>query len=717
MKPRIERIKVKRGGPLEKDFEIQPGDLNLIYGLNETGKTYLVESLVRLLFKTQGRDAPEWKLREWDANGKILVSGIEEEGQATSFGKTSKKLEDYRCGEDDHLPRDFSRLLVVRAGETVLSGDPGEDGINRDILKDYLSEERLLDELLERISITIQGAQVEEKAIVGDNRGEVRKQKGLKKGVSNLNELLEEVKQNFSEGPVSILRKELEARQEMHEDLGRARRHQAYLLRSNLKDLEEDKPALEGLEILGEMESSIDQYDGKVSEGVLLEKELKELQDAVGKRQWCEEALKNYDEIVNRRSVKGQERAWGIGAACALIASVAGGFIGQKWLLGAGAVLSLVCGWIFSRKLLGAAPVAASDNVELKRMDQQYQEHFGKALGDRASLTKRIGSLQEDLGKARAKQDQLDKSNSAAGKLRVRIDGFFLQAGFEDLDSSDWRKTLAEMRASHRAIEGKITGCAEKLRDLLVPVEEDLEGDPGIAWDPGRFEDLTTEVEQLETEIELEDGRLDDLKERVALQVGSRVATGWDLLLDSLQEQKESRLREYRECTADILAKIELCRVLEGMRQKETERIEQGLKKDDLTDPLSSLTGKRYQSIHLDGEGGLELGDGEGNYYALGKLSTGVREQICLALRFGFASIALGGPAFLLLDDAFQHSDWKRRPRMIEYVVKLVNQGWQVFYFTMDDHIRDQFEKVGQVLGSDRFFSMDLGAGDPAFAG
>ena len=166
MKPRIERIKVKRGGPLEKDFEIQPGDLNLVYGLNETGKTYLLESLVRLLFKTQGRDAPGGNLREWDTNGKSLVSGIEGEGQGTSVSKTSKKLEDYRCGEDDHLPREFSRLLVVRAGETVISADPGEDGISRDILKDYLSEERLLDELLEGISKTLQGAQVTEKAII-----------------------------------------------------------------------------------------------------------------------------------------------------------------------------------------------------------------------------------------------------------------------------------------------------------------------------------------------------------------------------------------------------------------------------------------------------------------------------------------------------------------------------------------------------------------------
>ena len=700
MNPRIERIKVKRGGPLEKDFEIQPGDLNLVYGLNETGKTYLLESLVRLLFKTQGRDAPEWNLREWDTNGKILVSGIEEEGQVTSFGKTSKKLEDFRCGEDDHLPREFSRLLVVRAGETVISADPGEDGISRDILKDYLSEERLLDELLERISATVQGAQVTEKAIVGDNRGELKKQKGLKKEVEALNKLLEEVKENYSEGSVSILRKDRAARQELCEDLGRSKRHQAYLLRSELKQLEEERSALEGLEVLGEMESSIDQHDGKVSDGILLEKEVKELQEAVGKRQWCEEALKNYDEIINRRSVKGPEKAWGIGAACALIASVAGGFLEQNWLLGAGAALSLFCGWMFSRKLLGAAPVAASDNVELKRMDQQYQEHFGKALGDRASLTERIGSLQEDRGRAGARQEQLDQSNSEAGKLRARLAGFFLQAGFEELDSGDWRKTLAEMRSSHKAIETKISGCQEQLRNLLVPVEDDLEADPGMAWDPGRFEELTTELEQLETEIEVEDGRLADLKERVALQAGSRVTTGWDVLLDSLQDQKESKLGEYRECTADILAKIELCRVLEDMRQKETERIEQGLKKGDLTTPLSSLTGKRYQSIHLDGEGGLELGDGEGNYYALRKLSTGVREQICLALRFGFASIALGGPAFLLLDDAFQHSDWERRPRMIKYVVELVRQGWQVFYFTMDNHIRDQFCEAGQELGS-----------------
>ena len=47
---RIKRIKVDRGGPLRSDFEFEPGDLNLIYGKNETGKTYVVESLIKFLF-------------------------------------------------------------------------------------------------------------------------------------------------------------------------------------------------------------------------------------------------------------------------------------------------------------------------------------------------------------------------------------------------------------------------------------------------------------------------------------------------------------------------------------------------------------------------------------------------------------------------------------------------------------------------------------------
>ena len=43
---------------------------------------------------------------------------------------------------------------------------------------------------------------------------------------------------------------------------------------------------------------------------------------------------------------------------------------------------------------------------------------------------------------------------------------------------------------------------------------------------------------------------------------------------------------------------------------------------------------------------------------------------------------------FLLLDDAFQHSDWERRESLVDYILQLVeDHDWQIFYFSMDDHL------------------------------
>jgi uncharacterized protein YhaN len=89
-------------------------------------------------------------------------------------------------------------------------------------------------------------------------------------------------------------------------------------------------------------------------------------------------------------------------------------------------------------------------------------------------------------------------------------------------------------------------------------------------------------------------------------------------------------------------------------------------------------------------------------------MSTGAREQVFLALRLGFASINMKGEtAFLILDDAFQHSDWKRRKNLLYQTLSLVKTGWQVFYFTMDDHIKHLFEKAGTKFEG-QFRSFDL---------
>jgi len=104
----------------------------------------------------------------------------------------------------------------------------------------------------------------------------------------------------------------------------------------------------------------------------------------------------------------------------------------------------------------------------------------------------------------------------------------------------------------------------------------------------------------------------------------------------------------------------------------------------------------------------LGLGSDQDEEYLLAAVSTGTQEQACIALRIGFASIAMESqPAFLILDDAFQHSEWNRRDRLVAHTVGLVRAGWQVFCFTMDDHIRDLFIQAGEPLG-DGFVTREL---------
>ena len=137
---RIERIKINRGGPLESDFELEPGDLNLIYGRNQTGKTYVVESLIKFLFKTNSRAPVDWGLRDWDIAGRAIVSGLESD--PVTFTKSGDQLEDYwEAGLG--LPQELSRLLVVRAGETPPAKEG--DGGGRDLLQASVAGQGLPD--------------------------------------------------------------------------------------------------------------------------------------------------------------------------------------------------------------------------------------------------------------------------------------------------------------------------------------------------------------------------------------------------------------------------------------------------------------------------------------------------------------------------------------------------------------------------------------------
>jgi uncharacterized protein YhaN len=183
-------------------------------------------------------------------------------------------------------------------------------------------------------------------------------------------------------------------------------------------------------------------------------------------------------------------------------------------------------------------------------------------------------------------------------------------------------------------------------------------------------------------------------------------AADWESLLAGMESRMADLQKQYRNITARMIAQFAVHTVLEQVGLEEARMIEEGLQSAAIGESIRLMC-PRYQSLRSTEEG-LVVTDGDDNEFAVKDLSTGAREQVFLGARLGFARRALDDlPAFLVLDDAFQHSDWTRRERLVKEVLTLVEAGWQVLYFTMDDHIRDLFHTAGQTLGK-RFVSYDL---------
>lgn len=126
-----------------------------------------------------------------------------------------------------------------------------------------------------------------------------------------------------------------------------------------------------------------------------------------------------------------------------------------------------------------------------------------------------------------------------------------------------------------------------------------------------------------------------------------------------------------------------------------------------ISDLIKTFTAGRYDRVSVQEE--QLLVKNEAQSYALADLSSGAREQILLALRMGFASIVCGKQSlFLILDDAFQYSDWQRREALVLQAVKAVRSGWQVIYLTMDDDIRDRFLDAAEALDEGMFKQIEL---------
>jgi len=697
---RIDRIKINRGGPLKADFNFEPGDINLIYGHNETGKSYIVEAIINFLFRTGKKSTDYWQPRGLNfAGGAITVSSLPD--GPVKFSRTNKKLDDY-WEKEIGLPPDFSRLLVVKEGETRLTAEP--DGVGESILRNCLSGVSLLDRIEKRIPDTVKKAEVCDKEIHGDQMGEIKQRKEYKNSRVKLDDVLRDTENAYTSARIPELqRKQREINTEL-EMLEKAKRYHAYCLKNQIDDLKIRKEALPSEEALSKLESDINVYEDRI--GVVHRKTaaIAELETAEQNYKWADNALEYYKEITTERMVTAPKPIYMVLAFFLLIGTVVAGFLNFRIpmaILAAGSLAFSIFYLMGMRRVLASAGV----NKELERLKAELRSRYG--FDDIVTLKAQFYKLGEEHIEAKTLKKELEEELTPDLKSRdVSIGGEFRRFTGKEIPSKDWRSTITELRSELGGLTDNINSLDKKLISLSVSEEDLLDQDPGIEWDPNSYNTLKERQMKIGGELNEEQQNLEKLKIRIASETNSD-STDWEDLIGALRVKREKVARDYRDWTAKILAKIHVNTVIQELRKEENTKIAFGLASDTLTNTLYAITGC-YKGMRYDDEDGLMLITDEDEEYRLAEVSTGAREQALLAMRMGFSSMMMKGQtAFLILDDAFQHSDWPRRTNLTDQILRVVQSGWQVFYFTMDNHIRDLFLKVGEKVG-DRFKSLEL---------
>ncbi len=498
------------------------------------------------------------------------------------------------------------------------------------------------------------------------------------------------------------MEKERDSLLERIAELEDARRYRAFLMDGEVQKREIELEELPSDSDLIKLGTDVSLYRARKRERDEIQDKLRDLSPSLEDLRWLERARDQYLTDSDGRKDSGGFMLPAILASFMLL-TVAGAFFSRllSAMAGAGA---LVCLLLMIRRAAGNTQDERI--LRLKELREEFRKRFHRELSDIATLN----MVRDELESVHTRHDNLRES---AEKLelelrdsREKIDStMYLHAG-DQVPEEEWDETMDGIRSSRRELLDRISEMRSQLSSLNVQPDSYLALSPGTEWDQKEFLDLRDRLTAVKQELETERKNLEKLKFDIASAVNTNSRDIRELI-EALENRRGEVAASHAEAVAEILAGNCVYRAVSQYRNQENSRLEDALGSPEVINPLYGLTG-RYNGLRLNEKGEINLRMKEGGEYPLFRLSSGAAEQVYMALRTGFARLTLGSPAFLLLDDAFQHSDWIRRKNLVAHILEMVKGGWQIFYFTMDDHIKKLFSGLGRELGETLYQQVNL---------
>lgn len=333
------------------------------------------------------------------------------------------------------------------------------------------------------------------------------------------------------------------------------------------------------------------------------------------------------------------------------------------------------------------------EKLKLLGFDQVEEKYWYEKLNDlrnqRNWLNQLYQELQSNLKAIENKEIEKQQIEKEMQDLKKNIRQIFINLKGIEIHENEWKYHIEELERENKLIVNEIRRLEGILEGFGVWEKEYEKEDPAVKFSQRELDEVEREIEEVENKIKEKNEKITSLKSKIVQLTGADFSSSWNELFEKIYLKRKELQIAIEECEAKIIAGILIHNKIQELQRQEEEKILEKINSPLITNLIYKLTG-RYKTLSFEKEDVL-IAD-EYFTFKINELSTGAKQQVMIALRIGFAkSLLQGNTAFLIFDDAFQYSDYKRRPIMIDTLLELAKEGWQVIYLTMDNHIRDLF--------------------------
>ena len=740
---KISEFEVRRYGPLHLRKKIKLGDFNLIYGLNETGKTLTIEALIRILLgrkikKFRGID----RVNE-TPEGYIVIKTKEGDRKIPDHGRLSDIT--------DLTPSECRNIFIIRDSDLSVEEEEFYTEItdrltglkSREInsLKEMIREltklthtNRFLNTGEEKLKDRMEGAVLLSEEVellinkaTEENLDPLEEEYiHIKDDIDEKEKLIEEYenarrREQFNKGTLSLqvkedaLRKIDELKDYNNEDYQKWRDAERENIQLN-KKLSEHRIRIKEKEMQSkDLEEEINELNYEFD----LMRKKKSTLDQIHPRL---ENIKNREIEIQGREEKAKFYRNFVWIFYVLLGiSIVGLFLRPALPVLILTLLFLIL-TLFSlayqyRFTLSRAGIKrdferirmelSTIGLEGERVEEINKniEEFYQVYGQREDkhLTKEAEkkSLFDGIRALKNSRQEIEKQIEANTLIIDRIKDMTREVDREGYgerlkEKDEHLKFIRDQENILSTLFGE-TGWVEKLEEL----KEFKDKSPDVDYDEKTFRGLKEELDKSKERLKKLDNMMDSFQgelkevEREANNIfikGEIICNG-TLDLKKLKKQLDDFIRDNNNKRENAITAIE---ILNAIGEEEREKVEALFgEKSSVSEYFSKITKGFYEKVEFNRDiNGIVAYLSDGKRLNAEQLSGGAYDQLYLSVRLALGEELLSGEkGFFILDDPFIKASPDRLKSQMDLLKEVKGYGWQIIYFSAKGEVKEMLEK------------------------